>query len=68
VGHEQDGLLVPARDPGALAEALIRVLRDPGLAARLGAAGLAKARSFAWPRVTDQVEAYYRELVRQPRI
>jgi glycosyltransferase involved in cell wall biosynthesis len=34
-----DGLLVPPDDAGALARALIRVLRDRGLAARLAAAG-----------------------------
>ena len=36
--HEVDGLLVPAKDPERLSEALLRLLLDPGLAARLGAA------------------------------
>jgi glycosyltransferase involved in cell wall biosynthesis len=36
--HEVDGLLTPAQDPERLAGALLRVLREPGLGARLGAA------------------------------
>lgn len=35
----QTGLLVPARDPAALAGAVERLLADPGLRRRLGAAG-----------------------------
>jgi glycosyltransferase involved in cell wall biosynthesis len=36
--HEVDGLLTPAQDPERLASALLRVLHEPGLGARLGAA------------------------------
>jgi glycosyltransferase involved in cell wall biosynthesis len=39
VTDEVDGLLVPSGDAGALADAVERVLRDPGLAAALAAAG-----------------------------
>lgn len=43
-----DGLLVAPRDPAALAEALARVLEDPILADRLGAAARARVEnSFA---------------------
>lgn len=37
------GLLVPAREPAALAEAVLRLGRDPGLRARFGAAGRERA-------------------------
>lgn len=37
--HEQTGLVVPVRDPVALAEALACVLSDPVRAARMGQAG-----------------------------
>jgi colanic acid/amylovoran biosynthesis glycosyltransferase len=39
--HERTGLVVPERDPAALAAALERVLSDPELAARLARAGRA---------------------------
>ena len=43
VRHERTGLLVPPRDPNRLAEALIRLLDDRALAARLGRDGRALA-------------------------
>ena len=39
----ETGILVPARDSQALAEALIRLLRDPQLAGRMGERGRARA-------------------------
>jgi glycosyltransferase involved in cell wall biosynthesis len=36
--HEVNGLLTPTQNPERLASALLRVVREPGLAARLGAA------------------------------
>ena len=52
-----EGLLVPPRDPGALAGAAGRVLDDPDLAARLAAAGRARAAAFDWAVVIEQIEA-----------
>jgi rhamnosyl/mannosyltransferase len=54
------GLLVPPRDPAALAGALQRLLADPALAASLGARGRERAvREFSWDL---QVERYARLL------
>lgn len=39
VRHEETGLLVPPRDPAALAEGILRLLKDKALAHRLGQAG-----------------------------
>ncbi len=50
VGRDgETGLLVPPDDPGALAGAVARLLDDPGLRARLGAAGRERVvRRFTW--------------------
>jgi phosphatidylinositol alpha-mannosyltransferase len=59
--HDVDGLLIPPRDPAALAAAAGAVLDDAGLAARLGAAGRARAGAFDWSHVVDTLEDCYRE-------
>ena len=57
------GLLVPPRDPAALAEALLRVLRDPGLRRDLaGAARRASAR-YDIAACVAQMQALYDEVL-----
>ena len=54
------GLLFDDDDPGALAKALLRVLRDPRLAERLGAgARETLRRHYLWPRVLPAVIDVY---------
>jgi glycosyltransferase involved in cell wall biosynthesis len=53
----RNGLLVPARDPAALADALGRVLGDPDLLDRLSRSARPSVERFAWePRVRDFVQ------------
>lgn len=50
----QDGttaLLVPPRDPEAMARAALRLLENPELSERLAAAGLQQARRYTWSEV-----------------
>ena len=54
-----DGLLVPPRDPAALAAAAGRVLGDPSLAERLVAAGRDRATAFDWSFVVERIEDAY---------
>lgn len=54
-----DGLLVPPKDAGALAAAILRVLSEPELAATLGAAGRSRAETFSWQAVVPRLEAVY---------
>ncbi len=56
------GLLVPPRDPPALAEAIISLLSDPDQRARLAAAA-ARGADFAIPAVAARFAALYEELV-----
>jgi glycosyltransferase involved in cell wall biosynthesis len=61
VADGETGLLVPPDDPKALAAAVVRLLDDPQFAARLGAAGLARARAeFSVERMARETLAVYR--------
>ncbi|MBI4214342.1 MAG: glycosyltransferase family 4 protein [Chloroflexi bacterium] len=63
VTHGKEGLLVPPRDAGQLAESLIRALRDPGARARLGEKGRETARRYDWQQVGSEVLDYYTETI-----
>ncbi len=65
VRRGRDGLLVPRRDPKALATAIARLLDDPLLRASMSAEGQARAEDFSWPRVTARVEDYYGFVIRR---
>ncbi|MDK0519237.1 glycosyltransferase family 4 protein [Streptomyces sp. ML-6] len=57
-------LAVPPADPGALADALGRLLADPELRARLGAAGRERVLSrFTWKQAAIGTAALYREAI-----
>jgi len=56
------GLLVPSKDPRALAEALESLLRDPRLSQTLGAAASQAARTrFAIERHVAEIADLYRQ-------
>jgi glycosyltransferase involved in cell wall biosynthesis len=58
----ETGLLVPPNDPAALRAALERLLGDPGLRRRLGAAARAEARQrLGWEAVTAATISAYEE-------
>jgi glycosyltransferase involved in cell wall biosynthesis len=53
--------LVPPGDPGALARALGELMDDEPERRRLAAAGRARSRDLAWPRMAERLEEVYRE-------
>ena len=63
VTHGAGGLLVPPKDSDRLADAVISLLRDPELRAKLGTEGRRSAEQYAWPRVAEQVLEYYGETI-----
>jgi D-inositol-3-phosphate glycosyltransferase len=64
VVHGVTGLHVPPRRPDRIAEALHLLLADRGLRARLGAAGVERARTrYTWQRVADGTLGVYHDLL-----
>jgi phosphatidyl-myo-inositol alpha-mannosyltransferase len=61
IRSDEEGLLVPPSDPKALAKALIHLLEDPQASLEISEGGRARAERFAWPRVTDEIEAAYED-------
>jgi phosphatidylinositol alpha-mannosyltransferase len=64
VRDQVEGLLVPPRDPPALARSLEQVLEDADLAKRLGEAGRQRAGRYSWDSVAAEIEDIYREVTR----
>lgn len=65
VADGETGLLVPPRDPAALAAALRRLLDDPALRRRLGEAGRQRvAERFTASAMEDTILALYEEVAR----
>jgi len=59
------GLLVPSEDPSALAEAILRLLRNPRWAADLGKTGQDfVAAEFSFQRLIEKTDQMYTELLR----
>ena len=60
----ETGIVVPKRDPEALAAAVNRLLEDPELAARLGRLGRERAEgSFGLERYVDRMVGLYRHVL-----
>ena len=59
VADGETGFLVPPGDAEAYAAAIARVIAEPGLRARMGAAGSARAAAWRWDSASQQVlDAY----------
>ncbi|GAA2477638.1 glycosyltransferase family 4 protein [Streptomyces gobitricini] len=58
----EDGLLVPVGDVDAVADALLRLVDDPALRRRMGAAALVNARRFDPGPVAKRYEELFTEL------
>jgi glycosyltransferase involved in cell wall biosynthesis len=65
--NEETGLLVPDDDDAAMAAAIDRLCRQPGLASRLSAHGRQLAESSSWSQVLPQWEQLITEVMSRPR-
>jgi glycosyltransferase involved in cell wall biosynthesis len=60
VTHEETALVVPERDPSAIAQAIVSLAGDPSRRAAIGARARALIRDrFGWSRTADRLEAAY---------
>ena len=55
------GLMVPQRDPAALAEAIVRLASEPELRRAMGERNRRAVEGRAWPAIAKQVETVYRQ-------
>ena len=63
------GVLVPPRDSEAIADALIRLLRDPDLRERMGRAGQERVRAeYSIDRIVSETLAVYDSVIGNSRI
>jgi glycosyltransferase involved in cell wall biosynthesis len=68
LADEVTGFLVPAEQPAILADRIVRLLKDPGLAERMGErARHTVEREFTADRMARQFGALYRELLVERR-
>ena len=66
--HEETGLTVPPRDPRALADAVLRLLRYPDEAREFGQQGRAlMLERFTLARTVAEIDALYAELAHERR-
>ncbi len=59
VAHNVEGLLVPPKDGGKLAQALISLLSDKSLRQQMGDRGRVKAQDYSWEHIAQRVLDYY---------
>ena len=65
VRRGREALLVPPRDPKALAASIGRLLGDDEERRAMGDAGRLRAEEFSWPRVTAKVDDFYGVVIRR---
>ncbi len=64
---EVNAVAVPPGDVDALADAIVALALDPDRRRQLGCRGHERAQEFSWPRVTDRIEAVYRQALDRRR-
>jgi glycosyltransferase involved in cell wall biosynthesis len=63
VEHGKTALLVPAKDPAAMANAILALLNEPARAAQIREAGIESVRQYTWPNVRAQLLRVYEEVL-----
>jgi glycosyltransferase involved in cell wall biosynthesis len=68
VHHDRTGLLVPPKDPGALTDAMVRILQSQSLARQFGEAGFERVKNqFSLAATVRRTEELYMRVLEQRR-
>jgi glycosyltransferase involved in cell wall biosynthesis len=63
VEHGRTALLVPVKDPAAMAGAILTLLNEPARARQISEAGIASVQQYTWPKVRDRLLAVYEQVL-----
>jgi len=66
LGDGRGGMLVPHKEPAAIAAALTRILVTPGLAAAMSAHNATMTSLVSWPAVASHYRQLFNALIRRP--
>ena len=61
----ENGLLVPAGEPAALAQAIVELLRNPSQAAQMGQVGRTRVSAFGARKMVEEIAELYTQLLVQ---
>jgi len=61
------GLLVDQRDPAGAAKALVKLLQDDHLRAKMGTAARQRAHDLSWEKLAERLATLYNDLLRERR-
>jgi phenylacetate-CoA ligase len=68
VEHEKTALLVPARNPEAMAQAILSLLKDDSKAKAIAKEGIMSVQRYTWPNVCDRLLGVYEGVYETKRI
>ena len=68
LSHEETALLVPDGDEEAMVRAVLRLLSEPDLVARLSSNGRQLAQKSSWDNVRPLWEAVFRQVMEGDRL
>lgn len=59
----ETGLLIPPKNPEALANAIIKILQDKTLSSRLSKNGKEEAKKYSWEKIAKDTEKLYKRVI-----